>query len=266
MDSRLAKFDEYLSDPRRCSTGTRKLYIDDLSNWLETIGSNKPTQANAQAYLNTLTRLKPNTIAIIGHAMMRYFKFNGIVVELETPKIFQPDPQYLSLDEFSKAIETCSSQLETTMLIVLFDSGVRIKELINLKLSDINYAAKTITVTRKGGKVDVVNVSDKALNELSNWIETRGIDSEKVFGELRYYDAWQVFKRIGARIGRKELHPHMLRHSRAIQMLIAGAPMHVVQQHLGHKNESMTSAIYAKFTVSDLRKQIPDCGSKDVSS
>ena len=190
--------------------------------------------------------------------MMRYFKFNGIIVELETPKIFQPDPQYISVDEFSKAIETCTSQLETTMLIVLFDSGVRIKELINLKLSDINYTAKTITVTRKGGKTDVVNVSDKALNELSNWIETRGIDSERVFGEMQYMDAWHIFKTIGKRIGRNELHPHMLRHSRAIQMLIAGAPLLIIQQHLGHKNVAMTANIYAKFTVKDLRPQIPD--------
>jgi integrase len=256
VDSRLVDFDEYLVK-RKVAQGTRKLYIDDLSIWLETIDNPEPTQADAQKYIDSLTRLSAATIAIIAHAMMKWFKFRGIVLELETPKVRQSDPQYLTVKEFSDALEKCVSQLEKTMLIVLFDSGVRISELINLNLSDINYTNKTITVTRKGGKVDTVNISDKALNELSRWIESRNITSDRIFGEMTYYTAWEIFKKIGLRIG-KHLHPHMLRHSRAIQMLIAGAPMHIVQQHLGHVNIATTANIYSKFTVGDLRKQIPD--------
>jgi integrase/recombinase XerD len=256
MNAKLIEFNDYL-EKRRTSEGTRKLYIDDLEHWLDSAYSDDLTQAGAQAYIDSLTRLSPATIAIIVHAIMKWFKWQGKPIELDSPKVRQSDPQYLTVDEFSLVLDKCVGQLEKTMLVVLFDSGVRISELINLKLSDVDYTAKTIRVTRKGGKVDVVNVSDRALNELSLWIETRNIDSERIFGEMDYYTAWGIFKTIGRRIG-KNLHPHMLRHSRAIQMLIAGAPMHVVQQHLGHLNIATTANIYGKFTAGDLRKQIPD--------
>jgi site-specific recombinase XerD len=257
MNTKLTEFNAYLE--KHGSEGTRKLYIDDLEHWLDNDNTNgkELTQADAQAYIDSLTRLSPSTIAINAHAIMKWFKWQGKPIQLELPKVRQSDPEYLTVEEFSSALEKCIGQLEKTMLIVLFDSGVRIKELINLQLSDVNYVNKTIRVTRKGGKVDVVNVSDRALNELSNWIESRSFSSERIFGEMDYRAAWEIFRTIGFRIG-KHLHPHMLRHSRAIQMLIAGAPMHIVQQHLGHANMATTANIYGKFTVGDLRKQIPD--------
>jgi len=256
MNTKLTEFNTYLE--KHSSEGTRKLYIDDLEHWLNsTTTSAELTQADAQAYIDSLTRLSPSTVGINAHAIMKWFKWQGKVIQLDLPKVRQSDPQYLTVEEFSLALEKCISQLEKTMLIVLFDSGVRISELVNLKLSDVNYINKTIRVTRKGGRIDVVNVSDRALNELSLWIESRDFDSERIFGEMVYRTAWEIFRTIGGRIG-KHLHPHMLRHSRAIQMLIAGAPMHIVQQHLGHINMATTANIYAKFTVGDLRKQIPD--------
>jgi integrase/recombinase XerD len=223
------------------------------------MNGNELTKETAQEYIDSLTNLSPATVAINAHAIMSWFRFQGHPITLDMPKVQQPDPEYLTIDEVKDAIVKCQSQLEKTLFVVLFDSGVRIKELITLRIENIDYNKKTITVTRKGGKIETVNVSDNALNELSLWLESRDFASDNVFGQLNYQSAWHIFKNIGARIG-KDLHPHMLRHARAIQMLTAGAPMHIVQQHLGHKNLATTANIYGKFTVSDLRKQIPDWG------
>ena len=254
MNTKLTEFNAYLTKHR--SEGTRNLYIDDLTHLLDRMDDDELTKETAQEYIDSLKNLSPATIAINAHAIMNWFRFQGHPITLDMPKVQQPDPEYLTVDEVKEAIKRCQSQLERTLFVVLFDSGVRIKELINLRLDNIDYNNKTITVTRKGGKIDTVNVSDNALNELSLWLESRDFTSDNVFGELNYQSAWHMFKNIGARIGR-DLHPHMLRHARAIQMLVAGAPMHIVQQHLGHKNLATTANIYGKFTVSDLRKQIP---------
>jgi integrase len=254
MNYRLIDFDNYLKD--HVSAGTRKLYIHDVGVFLDKYREHDVGVEEAQEYIDSLKSLSPSTVAIIAHGIMRWFKWKGTPIDLDIPTVRTPNPEYISLEQFRVLLGACRSAVERLLLVLLFDTGARISEILNLKLADVHYDMKTVTVTRKGGKIQDVNVSDDAMNDLSNWIESRNLDSPKIFGEMNYQDAWKLIKEIGLRV-KIDLHPHMLRHSRAIQMLKAGAPMHIVQQHLGHINIATTANIYGRFNTADLRPQIP---------
>ena len=254
MNMNLKDFNDYLK--KRVSDGTRKIYIDHLTAWFKKLDG-EPTKRDAQEYIDTLSKLSPNTIGIIGHSIMRWFKWNDMDIKLDLPTIRIKEPEYLNTEQFKKFVNSCVTLQEKVIAVGLFDTAVRISEFINLTLDDIHYDTKTITVRRKGGRKEDVNISDKALELIKEWLERRKIDSYRLFGEMTYYDAWTLLKGVAYRAG-LEFHPHMLRHSRAVQMLGANAEMHVVQQHLGHVNLATTANIYGKFKTVDLKKKIPD--------
>jgi integrase/recombinase XerD len=253
----LFNFDTYLE--KRVSAGTRKLYMRSIEIWFQNLGSSEPTKELAQQYIDSLVKLAPNTVAIIAHAIMRYFRWIGQAVELDRPKVHVPEPEYLSVDQVKQLKNASITQLERTLVVLVFDSGIRISEFLNLTVDNIHFDTKMITVTVKGNRVVDVNIGDTAIDELSKWLETRPIKSNRVFGDMNYQSAYKMLRAIGARVN-IEVHPHMLRHSRAIQMLTAGTEMYVVQQQLNHVNLGTTANIYGRFKAIDLRKKIPDSG------
>ena len=133
---------------------------------------------------------------------------------------------------------------------------MRISELLNLELDDVDWGNGLISVTRKGGRKEEVNISDKALEALGIWIEARESDSKRVFMDITYYDAWTTIKKVGKRAGLK-VHPHIFRHSRAVHMLMNGADIRVVKDHLGHKNIATTINIYGRFMAVHLKELVP---------
>jgi integrase/recombinase XerD len=189
---------------------------------------------------------------------MSYFKWQKLDVHLDCPSISMKRPIYLKMPEVEIIIGACQNQLERTIVVMLFDTAVRISELLNIKLDDIDWDIKAITVVRKGGRITEVNVSDRALIELKKWLYIRKGDSKRVFLDMSYGDAWRMVKDIGKRtnIG-TGIHPHIFRHSRAVQMLRDGVPLNVVSQHLGHKHINTTADIYGQFITPDLREMIP---------
>ena len=127
-----------------------------------------------------------------------------------------------------------------------------------MHVDDINWEGGLLSVISKGGKADFVNISSRGLEALRIWLDNRQIDTEKVFGSIEYYDAWRLLRNISKRGKfRIELRPHLLRHSRAIQMLRNGATIYAVQQHLRHRSISTTMNIYGRFKAGDLKEQIP---------
>jgi integrase/recombinase XerD len=251
----LRVFREYLT--RKVQPGTVGAYVDAVSRWLSTLNGDEPTADRAQEYVDTLAKtLAPSTVNLRAHAIIKYFKSKGVLIELDCPTVRYPAPKYKSMQEVKRLIRACRTPLEETLIVVLFDSAVRISELLNLELSDINWEYGLISVIRKGGRREQVNVSIRAMTVLRKWLNSREMKSKRVFGDLNYNDAWRMIRRVGKR-AKMKLSPHMLRHSRAIQMLMSGSPLHDVQQHLGHVNIATTANIYGRFTAMDLKKRIP---------
>lgn len=255
-EQELIRFERYLT--QHSQPGTTRMYCYAVRSWFNSANGNGATKESAQKYIDSLVKkgLSASTVALRAHAIMRLFKFRGKPISLDCPTIRMPQPKYLTLDKVNALLASSSSQLELTLITVLFDTAVRISELLNLELNDIDWNGKTVTVVRKGGRRQEVNVSDRALEVLAVWIAAQPQKTKMVFGSLEYWDAWSIVKGIGKRAG-ISVTPHTLRHSRARQMLKSGATLHDVQQHLGHSSITTTANIYGMFTASDLRERIP---------
>lgn len=248
------RFEDYLAG--RVEPTTVRVYSHAVSSFLEWLGARTLTADRAQAYINGLHDLAPSTISVKAHAIENYFKYRKLELKLDTPKS-APNRrvEYLNAKQLRVLIDSLQTPLERALIIVLFDTAVRISELLNVERNDIDFDNRVITVRRKGGRIQEVNISQRALEALGDWLDQLAPDA-KPFGHVTYQDAWRIITHAGKRAG-IQLHPHMLRHSRAVQMLRSGAPLHIVQQHLGHLNIMTTANIYGMFTVSDLKEQIP---------
>lgn len=253
---RLEEFDEYLQ--RRMSSATARTYLAVLKRWISWMNGEVPSQKTAQRYLDYLeaTKKAHNTVNTTANAIRRYFKWEDNPIKLDAPGIHTGEPEYLNMDEFNKVISVCETPLEKAIVIILFDTGCRVSEILNLELENIDRDNGLLTVTRKGGRVSQVNISEKGMVALSDWLDARKSRSGRVFMDYTYYDIWGIVREIGTRAGIK-LHPHIFRHSRAVSMLKAGADPYIVQQHLGHRDIATTLNVYGQFTAKDLKEKIP---------
>lgn len=256
----LKKFSTYLNAKVR--PGTARLYMKAVREWFSWLRDNKleANAKNAQVFVDFLSRdsLSPSTINSRAHGIMRMLRYFGKPVDLDLPSIKPLEPEYLKPGEVDNLMSACRTLLEKALIVVLYDTAVRISELLNLKVEDIDRKGMLIKVTRKGGAEDLVNISQKGLKALDDWMDSRGIKSGRVFLFLRYTSALKLVREVGLRAGLGgHIHPHILRHSRAIQMLMAGTPIYVVQRHLGHKSITTTINIYGKFMAADIKKNIP---------
>jgi len=252
----LHKFEEYLEG--RVSPNTVKVYMYALRQWMGYLDGNRPSQETAQSYLDKLSKAgkSASTVSLRGHAIMRFFRWKGKPIILDIPTIQIGDIDYLVIEQIEVLLATCNTVLECTLITVLFDTAIRISELLNLELDDIDWVNGLITVIRKGGRKEEVNISVKALESLGEWLDARESQSKRVFMDISYYDAWRVIKGVGKRAG-IEIHPHIFRHSRAVHMLMNGADIRVVKDHLGHKNIATTINIYGRFMAKHLKQLVP---------
>ncbi|GAI33032.1 unnamed protein product, partial [marine sediment metagenome] len=137
----LGRFKSYLSD--RVQPGTVNLYMSALHTWLANIGSvngDSLSPEAAQSYIDLLAKSgkSPSTIGIKAHAIMRFFRWRNQEIHLDCPTIRTREPEYLNMQEFKTVVAACRTQLEKTLVVVLFDTAVRISELLNLELDDVD--------------------------------------------------------------------------------------------------------------------------------
>lgn len=252
----LHSFEKYIQG--RASQGTIAAYIYALRRWADWLNGKAPGAQSAQEYVDYLTRTgkSASTANLRAHAIMRYLRWKGAPIQLDCPTVRLGEPEYLTMDQLDTVLAASNTVLEQTLITVLFDTAVRINELLGLELDDIDWDYKLISVTRKGGRKDQVNITDKGLDALKKWLDARSSSSKRVFMGLVYYDAWLMIKSVGRKAG-IPLHPHIFRHSRAVHMLMNGAELHIVQQHLGHKNIATTANLYGRFKAVHLKRLVP---------
>lgn len=191
---------------------------------------------------------------------------------LPYPQIGEHLPEYLTVEEvdmLEHAIDLSKweGQRNKAIIEVLFSCGLRVTELVNLKLSDIFEEEKFIRVLGKGRKERLIPISSMALQELHYWYVDRNVMKIKP-GEEDYV----FLNRRGAHLTRtmilimikdaardagikKTISPHTLRHSFATALLKGGADLRVIQALLGHEDLG-TTEVYTHLETSDLRKEI----------
>ena len=191
---------------------------------------------------------------------------------LESPQIGDHLPEVLSTQEIDQLEESIDlskweGHRNRAIIEVLFSCGLRVSELVNLKLSDLYIDEEFVRVLGKGSKERLVPISKKAIRELTYWFDDRKQMKIKP-GEEDYV----FLNRRGAHLTRvmilimikqqaqeagiqKTISPHTLRHSFATALLEGGADLRVIQALLGHESIG-TTEIYTHIDTSTLRREI----------
>ncbi len=189
---------------------------------------------------------------------------------VELPKFGVKLPDVLSFEEIKKIIDLPDVQTpkglrDAAMIELLYAAGLRVSELINVKISEINLESGFVRVFGKGAKERVVPIGSHAREKIQNYlVHGRPILLKAVLSPYLFVARagkpmtrqgfWKLLKRYGVQAGiRKEITPHSLRHSFATHLLEGGADLRAVQMMLGHVDIS-TTQIYTHVARDHLKK------------
>jgi len=286
MTGRMQLFLEYLTVELGLSANTRQAYERDLRLFCKTLGfknSDALVNVSREQITGYMTQLKEKglaaaTIARKLAAIKAFYRFMTAegymdanpaeVVEAGTKGIKLP--RVLSEDEVVRLlnqpdITTAEGFRDRTMLEVLYATGMRVSELINLTLERVDLNMKYIIAFGKGSKERIVPLGSVAAEFLQQYLEKvrpklthAGRNTNIVFlafggHELTRQRFWQIIRAYGRKANiNKALTPHVLRHSFATHLLDNGADLRSVQELLGHSDIS-TTQIYTHLTNKRLR-------------
>lgn len=286
MTGRMQLFLEYLTVELGLSANTRQAYERDLRLFCKTLGfknSDALVNVSREQITGYMTQLKEKglaaaTIARKLAAIKAFYRFMTAegymdanpaeVVEAGTKGIKLP--RVLSEDEVVRLlnqpdITTAEGFRDRTMLEVLYATGMRVSELINLTLERVDLNMKYIIAFGKGSKERIVPLGSVAAEFLQHYLEKvrpKFTHEERntnivflAFGghELTRQRFWQIIRAYGRKANiNKALTPHILRHSFATHLLDNGADLRSVQELLGHSDIS-TTQIYTHLTNKRLR-------------
>lgn len=160
--------------------------------------------------------------------------------------------------QLEKLRRACESKRDLAIVDVLYSTGCRVSELINMKFSDLNESEHSIKIIGKGKKHNTVYLNDSAQISLSEYLKCRKGDSDYIFvsersphGKLSARAIEHTIKLLGKKIGVSTLSPHILRHTSATLALQSGMPLTTVQKMLGHASPN-TTQIYAETSQNDV--------------
>ena len=173
---------------------------------------------------------------------------------LQSPKKWERLPKALGISEVKSLLEKSMTENSRTpaavrdyvMIELLYSSGLRVSELVSLRLEDIHFDAGFLRVVGKGSKERIVPVSLRALEKIKNYIKRERTEilkkkpSAYIFvtnrgGPMTRQRFWQTIKKTGKKLG-IPLSPHTMRHSFATHLLEGGADLRSLQKMLGHSD------------------------------
>lgn len=195
---------------------------------------------------------------------------NNIFKRIKNPKVNKKLPNYLSNEEISKILETINEDTfvgirDKCIFELLYSTGLRVSELSNILLKDMDDLEKSIRILGKGGKERIVYYGDYAQNYLKKYMKIRHEFLKK--GEMDYL----FINKIGTKLSRQSIEgiissimkkslikhkisPHTLRHTYATHLLDNGADLRSVQELLGHENLD-TTEIYTHVSTERLKSE-----------
>jgi integrase/recombinase XerD len=190
-------------------------------------------------------------------------------VHIETPKTERKLPKVLSPQEVEALLETPASndpfsQRDKAMLELLYATGIRVSELVQLNISDIHLNMGFIRCMGKGSKERIIPLGKMAQSAIERYINSgrsemlKGKKTEALFlnhhgNRLSRQGFWKILKQLAKKAKiEKDLTPHTLRHSFATHLLENGADLRAVQEMLGHADIS-TTQIYTHVTKTRLK-------------
>jgi len=283
-------FKTYLQLERNLSPNTIDAYLHDL-DLLQTFLEQNDSQKNLKAlnlndlqgfvsYINKLEFGAYSQARIIS-GLKAFYKYLVLEKEisdsptqfLEAPKLGRKLPDILSIEEIEKIINSldlskAEGQRNRAILELLYGSGLRVSELINLKLSEVDFKNNILLITGKGNKQRLVPLGEISKKQILLYVDNYRIHqnikkgSEDILflnrrgNKLSRQMIFLIIKKQCEISGiQKDISPHTFRHSFATHLVQGGADLRVVQQLLGHSS-IITTEIYTHLNTDDLRDAI----------
>jgi len=229
-------------DPRQITTS-------DLNKWVIDI-LNRNTKAKVISDLEK-RREKATTARHYIIAVVRFLKWLGTDIKPTIPRTRRKEIRALSEGDIEKIKNSLKRTKDKLLIQLLLDTGLRAKELLSIRKSDINIEKRFIIVRNtKNGEERIVFFTEETRKILEKYIKNMSND-QKLF-DITYDALYRKLKRLGKKLG-IDLRPHILRHTFATQAIRKGMPLPVVQKILGHK-DIRTTQIYTHLVTEDLQE------------
>ena len=270
------------------SQNTIKAYHTDIAQFIKAIEPLQPQNAkdeDVEKYLKTLSeeRCSSKTISRKISCVREFYKFlqsekiitDSPAYKLHTPKIDKNLPEFLTEAEIKKIcsqkVNKKNYSIERTIVMVklMYATGLRVSELVSLPENAINYDMCQILIRGKGSKERVVPVEKKVLQDVLKYTQTRDTFLKKrknkwlfpsersLSGHITRSGFFRNLKRVAmlSGINPSRVHPHILRHSFATQLVNNDVDLRSIQKMLGHENIS-TTEIYTHITTERLATEV----------
>jgi len=285
MEGIIQKFILFLEKDKRLSLNTLQSYRRDIEqyisylkeiNLLNIINTNKTTVITYLLHLQkkgrAVSTISRNLASI--RSLYQYMYKNSLIdadptIDLDSPKVEKKLPQILSTHEVELLLDQpkcvdLKGYRDKAMLELLYATGIRVSELINLNLSEVNLELGFIKCN-KGLRERVIPIGSIAVNALVEYLnKSRNLliqkpDEKALFvningGRLTRQGFWKIIKQYKnqAKIN-KDITPHTLRHSFAAHLLENGADLRSIQEMLGHSDISSTQ-VYAQIAKNKIKE------------
>lgn len=277
MNENLENYRNYLKYERAYSDNTVGAYMNDLNKYEEFLKKDilESDTEDLEKYLKYIKNLESTTVAHKITSIKSYFNYNikrGIVSvnpadKVSRPKLTKHLPEYLTEEEVGKLLDvevkSPYDYRNKTILELLYSSGIRISELVNIKTPNYDSEECLIRIMGKGSKERIVPLGDYAVNIMNDYMNNyRPLINKKhtdyVFinnrgDKISRQFIFKVIKKEALKKGiKKDISPHTLRHTFATHLLKNGADLRIIQELLGHENIS-TTQIYTHVTNNKLK-------------
>lgn len=275
IDEQIIEYLDYVRIDQCLSKATYTSYNYELKNYAEYLSNKKIFEtknikiSDIRDYLSIDKNLTAKTVAHRLTVIKNFHKFlvktnvvdRDITSNLDSPKIGKHLPDTLSVEEIDNLLdiklENIYDYRNKAILELLYATGLRISECLNLTFNNISFENCTIRIAGKGSKTRIVPIGDYALEYLNKYLERREEINKKRSEYIFLNSRGEKLSRVGffknlreilvEKNITKKITPHILRHSFATHLIEGGADLRIVQELLGHSDIS-TTKIYTHIS------------------
>lgn len=276
----LSEYLEYLEVEKGLSINTIEAYRRDLGDFLcfcesrgiENLDNVRRSEVNN--YVLKLHDEKMTTTTVVRKiaSLRGFFKWlcandyckSDPTLTLEQPKLPKRLPKVMTVQEIEEILNQNLDEMHSVIIELLYGCGLRVSELVNINLSDIDIKSKYLQCLGKGSKERIVPLGKKAISALNKYLPIREFNLRKNNVETKHLlvdgngriltrqDIYTFIHSQGEKIY-KHISPHTLRHSFATHLLENGADLRIVQELLGHSDVS-TTQLYTHVSKKRLKE------------
>ena len=285
MKKDIEDFINYIIFEKRLSKNTSSAYNRDLNKYREFLNSRNIyeskdiSKSDIEKYIEELYKeheeitsiaRKLTTIKSFHNYMFQTKKIDINVAEtIERPKLRKKLPNVLSVEEVDKLLDIQGDSVfdyrNKSMLELMYASGLRVSELLDLKIGDIDILNCVVRVVGKGSKERIIPIGDYTIESLNKYLDVRGsllknrtceyLYLNKNGTRLSRFSFFKIIKKLLREKGiNKDISPHTLRHSFATHMLNYGADLRSIQELLGH-SDIATTKIYTHISDNKIKDE-----------